>query len=455
MSEIAGFDPRVPRRSNRLIEVRSFGDDAQASEDTALRRPGRRRSTAARRPRSGRHQPARARLPGLQRGLHLADRARGADPSLQVMRELARRWGSARRSRLRARADGSRVSRAVRAVEAAEEGGAGNDVARAYQALSRQHPVRHGSAPRPDTRLVGSRGGPDADIVVVGAGIVGAAAARALAGAFATVVLVEQHQLGHDRGSSHGTSRIFRLNYPEARYVRWPSRRARRGTSSSVSTDGSSSGATAHSTSARSPGDGARARGLRRRLREARRGRGARALAARPRAGRDGGLPGRRWDRPRRPRPRGARLECGGGRRRGARGRARPRPGARAAGRSRAARRRRARGPLRRRNGRRMGTGAARRGRHRTPRRPNARDGRLPRPGRRRGSALGHRLRAHAEPRHGRHHPSRAGRLRAHGAGGRSEGGPAPLRPGRRPERRAGGRRRGLGVGHLVGSVAL
>ena len=60
----------------------------------------------------------------------------------------------------------------------------------------------------------------DADIVVVGAGIVGAAAARALAGAFATVVLVEQHQLGHDRGSSHGTSRIFRLNYPEARYVR-------------------------------------------------------------------------------------------------------------------------------------------------------------------------------------------------------------------------------------------
>jgi sarcosine oxidase len=60
----------------------------------------------------------------------------------------------------------------------------------------------------------------DADIVVVGAGIVGAAAARALAGAFATVVLVEQHELGHDRGSSHGTSRIFRLNYPEARYVR-------------------------------------------------------------------------------------------------------------------------------------------------------------------------------------------------------------------------------------------
>src|SRR5688500_3166968 len=60
----------------------------------------------------------------------------------------------------------------------------------------------------------------DADIVVVGAGIVGAAAARELAGSFETVVLLERFELGHDRGSSHGTSRIFRLNYPDERYVR-------------------------------------------------------------------------------------------------------------------------------------------------------------------------------------------------------------------------------------------
>ena len=60
----------------------------------------------------------------------------------------------------------------------------------------------------------------DADIVVVGAGIVGAAAARALGGAFGEVVLLERFELGHDRGSSHGTSRIFRLNYPDERYVR-------------------------------------------------------------------------------------------------------------------------------------------------------------------------------------------------------------------------------------------
>ena len=60
----------------------------------------------------------------------------------------------------------------------------------------------------------------DADIVVVGGGIAGAASARALAGSLATVVLLEQFELGHTRGSSHGTSRIFRLNYPDERYVR-------------------------------------------------------------------------------------------------------------------------------------------------------------------------------------------------------------------------------------------
>jgi sarcosine oxidase len=60
----------------------------------------------------------------------------------------------------------------------------------------------------------------DADIVVVGGGIVGAATARALAGTVATVVLLERFELGHARGSSHGTSRIFRLNYPDERFVR-------------------------------------------------------------------------------------------------------------------------------------------------------------------------------------------------------------------------------------------
>ncbi len=61
---------------------------------------------------------------------------------------------------------------------------------------------------------------PDADIAVVGAGIVGAATARALGTQAGSVVLLEQFALGHPRGSSHGSSRIFRLNYPDERFVR-------------------------------------------------------------------------------------------------------------------------------------------------------------------------------------------------------------------------------------------
>jgi len=60
----------------------------------------------------------------------------------------------------------------------------------------------------------------DADIVVVGAGITGVATARSLAAYPGSVLLLDQFALGHDRGSSHGTSRIFRLNYPDERFVR-------------------------------------------------------------------------------------------------------------------------------------------------------------------------------------------------------------------------------------------
>jgi sarcosine oxidase len=59
-----------------------------------------------------------------------------------------------------------------------------------------------------------------ADVVVVGAGINGLATARALAQKGVDVALVEQFAVGHTRGSSHGRSRIFRLAYPEAYWVR-------------------------------------------------------------------------------------------------------------------------------------------------------------------------------------------------------------------------------------------
>lgn len=57
------------------------------------------------------------------------------------------------------------------------------------------------------------------DHVVIGAGVVGAATARTLAARGERVLLVEQHGRGHDRGSSHGGSRIFRMGYADADYV--------------------------------------------------------------------------------------------------------------------------------------------------------------------------------------------------------------------------------------------
>ena len=59
-------------------------------------------------------------------------------PSLQVMRELARRVGITENELAYGREPiDAAVSRAVRAVERAEEEGNGADLARAYQALSR------------------------------------------------------------------------------------------------------------------------------------------------------------------------------------------------------------------------------------------------------------------------------------------------------------------------------
>jgi sarcosine oxidase len=59
-----------------------------------------------------------------------------------------------------------------------------------------------------------------ADVAVVGAGIMGAATARAVARSGRSVVLLERFEPGHARGSSHGATRIFRLGYPDERYVR-------------------------------------------------------------------------------------------------------------------------------------------------------------------------------------------------------------------------------------------
>ena len=58
------------------------------------------------------------------------------------------------------------------------------------------------------------------DVAVVGSGLLGSATARALGARGVQAVVLEQFDLGHARGSSHGATRIFRLAYPDPTYVR-------------------------------------------------------------------------------------------------------------------------------------------------------------------------------------------------------------------------------------------
>ncbi|HEX6386477.1 MAG TPA: FAD-dependent oxidoreductase, partial [Anaerolineae bacterium] len=58
------------------------------------------------------------------------------------------------------------------------------------------------------------------DVIVIGGGVMGAATAEFLASQRRKkVLLLEQFEPGHERGSSHGDGRIIRIAYPEAVYL--------------------------------------------------------------------------------------------------------------------------------------------------------------------------------------------------------------------------------------------
>jgi sarcosine oxidase len=57
------------------------------------------------------------------------------------------------------------------------------------------------------------------EVVVVGAGLLGLASARALARRGREVIVLEQAEIGHEAGGSKGSCRVFRLGYPDAEYV--------------------------------------------------------------------------------------------------------------------------------------------------------------------------------------------------------------------------------------------
>jgi sarcosine oxidase len=56
-------------------------------------------------------------------------------------------------------------------------------------------------------------------VIVVGGGVIGCATAYALACRGVPVTVVERFAVGHDRGSSHGPSRIIRLTYESTDYI--------------------------------------------------------------------------------------------------------------------------------------------------------------------------------------------------------------------------------------------
>ncbi len=61
-------------------------------------------------------------------------------------------------------------------------------------------------------------------MVVIGAGVMGSATALTLGERGVDTILLEQFELGHARGSSHGPVRIFRVAYPDPTYVRMAQR---------------------------------------------------------------------------------------------------------------------------------------------------------------------------------------------------------------------------------------
>ena len=60
----------------------------------------------------------------------------------------------------------------------------------------------------------------EVDVVVIGAGVMGAASAWRLAEAGRAPVVLEQFEAGHPHGSSHGSVRVFRFSYGDPVYVR-------------------------------------------------------------------------------------------------------------------------------------------------------------------------------------------------------------------------------------------
>ena len=141
----------------------------------------------------------------------------------------------------------------------------------------------------------------------------GLATARALAQAGRDVVVCEQFELGHERGSSHGSSRIVRLSYPDERWVRLAQESFPLWRELEPESGRAPARPPRHARPRRLGAEPRRARRVRGAVRGARRGSDRAPVRIRAGSGRPRPLPGGRRHRPRGPSRRGAR---GGGCRR-------------------------------------------------------------------------------------------------------------------------------------------
>ncbi|WP_440098554.1 FAD-dependent oxidoreductase [Streptosporangium sp. H16] len=80
--------------------------------------------------------------------------------------------------------------------------------------------VEHDEAARREKPPMNTPGRIETEIAVIGAGLTGSATAWELARRGHAVTLIEAYDVGHWRGSSHGTSRIHRRAYADPEYVR-------------------------------------------------------------------------------------------------------------------------------------------------------------------------------------------------------------------------------------------
>ena len=200
---------RLRARARPLSDRR--GRLSRAGSPSAVRAPVRRRaetSCSRTRPRSSRPTTSCRDRPACTRSCRSTESRRSSTPTARSAGSRPSSNGSLRRSRARRRGDFA-LSLGPVVTTPDEDDSARHRLGASARARGREH------APLSRRPARGMR------VAVVGAGVMGCAAAWALRERGADVVVYEQFELDNTRGSSHGRTRIFRVAYPDPYWIRF------------------------------------------------------------------------------------------------------------------------------------------------------------------------------------------------------------------------------------------